>query len=96
MMALRFTLSGVQTATCGDMTASTPKGPINRLARDMIAAGHDGDEIVEVYRGETLCFLPLPLRNWAHWTIRENDAGIRSVKWVAMPGDLHAPQEVDA
>ena len=92
MTHLRFDLSGTETATCGDMTATTSKGPICRLARDMIAAGHGGASIVEVWRGETRCFQPMRLSDWAHWTYREGDHSAKRVKYVPMPTDLHKEQ----
>lgn len=89
MYELRFELSGTETATCGDMTVTTAKGAICRLARDMIEAGHYGGATVTVWRGETQCFQPMQLIDWAHWTYREGDQSVRRVKYVPMPAALH-------
>lgn len=91
-MTIRITLSGCDTARYGDTVVTTTRGgPINKLARLLVDAGHDGTELVEVYRGDTPCFLPMNLCSWAHWTISEGDHGIKRLKYVPMPDGLHRP-----
>jgi hypothetical protein len=70
----RIQLHGTNRATCDDHEAKGRgmSGPICPLARAMIAAGCDPEELVEVYRGETMCFDAVPLRQWADRQCRES------------------------
>ncbi len=68
-------LIGSDTAQCDEMGLSVTReksGIIDILARRMIEAGADPEAQVEVYREETLCFLPRPLRSWGAWRLKEN------------------------
>lgn len=48
-------------------------GPIGSLARKLIDAGHSGDAVVTVKRGDTVCFEPASLQAWASKQCREGD-----------------------
>lgn len=49
--------------------------------RDLIAEGHDPDTLVEVVRGETICFTPATLRFWAGRSVSESD--YQSIRFTA-------------
>lgn len=54
--------------------------------RKLVAEGADPAELVEVYRGETLCFIPAPLAAFAALTTEEGtDRSIRFRRWREMP-----------
>lgn len=48
-------------------------------ARKLIAAGADPEAMAMIYRGETLCFKPMPLVRWAKLTTEESDK--RSIRF---------------
>lgn len=47
--------------------------PVCQLARDAIAAGVDGAQLVEVWRGGVLVFAARPLSFWAARSVSESD-----------------------
>lgn len=55
----------VQRATCGDQSVTGDGFIIRSLAKKLIEGGADASEPVVVYRGETQCFTPIPLGQWA-------------------------------
>jgi len=64
-------------------------GPLNKLARLLIADGHDESEVVEIYRGSTRCFLPAPLSVWAGRVASESaDTCLQFRKYTPMPEEL--------
>lgn len=66
----------------GTATATLPNGEVltvadkkrrntTIMARKLIEAGIDGDELLYIYRDESLCFVPAELRKWADLTVSE-------------------------
>lgn len=57
---------------------------IMQTARELIAAGMRGDELLDVARNGTQCFKPATLSAWAGLTIHEPDNGstIKAAKYV--------------
>ena len=62
----------------GEHIETTGDGPvIHNLARKVLSRMllSDGDPLVYVYRGDTLCFNPVPLSLWGYLTTTEPDNG---------------------
>ena len=90
-MTLRINLSGSDTATCSDLTVKSAKSPICSMARKLIKSGVDGSTAVLVYRGETICFKPATVSEWADRSVSEPDAGSpKFSKYQPMPENLRA------
>ena len=86
---IRIDINGTDgAAACGRVVRSA-KGPICTLARQLIADGYASHDITEVYRGHMRVFRNVPLSWWAERTVREGDAPIKMVRYIAMPDTLH-------
>ena len=60
--------------------------PICDLARKLVKAGYDPDTEIQIWRDDTLCFKPAPLRIWAKLRAVERDGrSVRFETWEAMP-----------
>lgn len=73
---IRIELTGSNTATCPEMGLTVTRskhGVIDALARQMIAAGANENEMIEVYRGATRCFSARPIGDWTKHRLTEND-----------------------
>ena len=55
-------------------------GSICAAARRLLAEGAPPDALALIYRGETLCFNPVPLSTWARLT---TEVGERSIRFRA-------------
>lgn len=54
-------------------------------ARALIAGGADPGELVDIFRGDILCFIPMPLGRWAALTTEEGVArSVRFRRWRQM------------
>lgn len=65
-----------------DLESRRRGSPICALARKLIEAGHDPAAELHVYRGETLCFKPVPLAKWAGVVIEEGDNTCKSARFA--------------
>ncbi len=87
---IRIDINGTDgAAACGRVVTSN-KAPICVLARQLIADGYAEHDITDVYRGHMRVFRSVPLSWWAERTVREGEAPIKMVRYVAMPTALHA------
>lgn len=71
-----ITLHGSTVARCAQYDAEVEKkrgSVLCALARRLIALGADPDAPALVTRGETLCFVPMPLKAWAKLTVEEGE-----------------------
>ncbi|MAW88851.1 MAG: hypothetical protein CMJ42_20210 [Phyllobacteriaceae bacterium] len=75
MPVIRFDLEGSHTARCGAHSVRVQRGSaICSLARKMIREGHaDPADTLTVYRGDTPCFRPKPIGEWAGLTVTEGE-----------------------
>lgn len=74
-------LSGLDTATCGDLLVKDAKNAICKLARLMEDAGFDPRDYLEIKRGGTTCIKPARLGWWAAHNVSEGDDSVRFVKF---------------
>lgn len=84
-------LIGMSTAAaCGrEVKAKGYGSAIGKLARILIADGYAGHDIVRVMRGETICFKPARLEQWAEIDVSEGDGhSSRFVKHKPFEGDV--------
>ncbi|WBU52069.1 hypothetical protein [Paracoccus sp. SCSIO 75233] len=69
------------------------------FCRKLLAEGADPAELVHVYRGDTLCFVPAPLAAFAALATEERDTrSIRLVRYreKCPQGDEYAPVSGEA
>lgn len=77
---------------CGrEVKARGMSGPIGKLARILIDDGYAEHDLMRVWRGSTMCFIPAPLSFWAGYDCTESEAtGLRRIKHVPFSGDVFA------
>lgn len=86
MTILTFTLTGSDTATCGDHSVTTQKRPICKLARVMLSVGYSPYDLVIVMRGEEMCFTPATVAYWAGKAVSETDrTSAKLIDWAPLP-----------
>ena len=59
---------------------------VSREARRLIREGCPEEDLLFVFRNGTLCFNPIPLKDWASVSLRENDREFRYTKFVEFKG----------
>lgn len=83
-------LSGTDVASAGAVTVKTNRSPVGTLARQLIADGVDPGATFIVKRGETVCFKPMIIGDWAkHSTSETDNVSVRHAEWRPMPDGLH-------
>ena len=87
-----ITLSGADTATCGDTVVTAKRGSVvGNTARKLIDEGADPLSMAHIMRGETLCFSPAPLKHWAKLTVSETDnISARFSRWKPFNAEVFA------
>ena len=71
---IRAELTGSDTCRCGGITA-TGNAPVLALCRQLLAAGLNPDQALEVYRGATLALRISNIGKAAKLTVRDNRHG---------------------
>lgn len=88
---LRAEMIDATTCTAGGVTARA-SAPVLVLCRELLAAGVDPDQAMQVYRRTTLCLRIRSIRAGAALTVRETATdGPRFVRWKAWPDRAVAP-----
>lgn len=83
---MRIELTGVDTASYGDMTVTSKVGPIGKLARRMVECGLSG--VVEIYRNGTKCFTDMSIEDWSGLSTTETDSvSVKMVRYRPFPSD---------
>ena len=80
------TLTGLDTATAGNISYKGARSPIGNLARKLLDDGVDPSEIMEIKRGDTVCFNLLAVGSWAKLSTSETDThSVKHINWTPMP-----------
>lgn len=83
---IKIELTGPYTAETDGISVTNRNGPICKLARKMIAAGHDPASKCEVWMDGVLSFSAAALQWWADRTTAETDRqSVRFAKHVPFP-----------
>ena len=89
---IEVTLTGSGVATAEGITVDYEKrargAPICDLARKLVEAGHDPEQLLSITRNGTRCFGPRSLATWAGLTITEGDNSDHPIefrKWSPWP-----------
>lgn len=60
------------------------------FCRKLIDGGENPDAMVHVYRGDTLCFHPAPLKDFAELAVQEGDkVSARFAKYKPFPKEVY-------
>ena len=86
---IRADLIGSTTCTAAGITA-TGNAPVLALCRQLLAAGLDPDQALEVYRGATLSLTVRSIGEGAQLTVRESTSDGRP-RFVRLNGDVGPP-----
>lgn len=91
---MKLELMGDQTLILPSGEKITDKSPVYGGARELIKRGYDPTTEVSYWRGDTLCFGPAMLAQFAQWQVSDPNKGrITRGKWHPHPlskdgGDL--------
>ena len=77
---IRIELTGSDTASTEGIKVQRPRGPICAIARKLVDADHDPDQIVECYRNGKLAIMAKPLWHWAVIRVEESDSSDQSAR----------------
>jgi hypothetical protein len=61
------------------------KGLCDFIRRNILQPGVNESEVVVVFRGSTLCFKPLTVKEWSYWSISENDKRFKFIPYKENP-----------